>query len=135
MNNDCAEGCDSSHKHRWEIEPHPDTSDFDVMVTDDDDAALEAAHRAIENAWDNMEPGDEVVVKIRMNRPAVSERKAFLALVHAICDVMTSGGAGVCTRNEKGKSTCNALNCKPYAIAMAQREKLLSTQDTRNGDV
>lgn len=60
------------------------------------------------------------------------ERKAFLALVHAICDVMTCGGAGVCTRNEKGKSACNALNCTPYAIAMAQREKLLSAQDTRS---
>lgn len=62
-----------------------------------------------------------------------SERKAFLALVHAICDVMTSGGHGVCTRNENGKSPCTALNCKPYAIAMAQREKLLHPNGDGNG--
>lgn len=55
-----------------------------------------------------------------------SEKKTFLALVYAICDVMTTGGHGVCTRTERGKSACNVLNCKPYAIAMAQREKLLA---------
>jgi hypothetical protein len=67
MSNECDEGCDGGHKHKWEIEPHPDTSDFDVMVTDNDDHALEAAHRVIENAWDGLMPGQEVVVKIRLN--------------------------------------------------------------------
>jgi hypothetical protein len=71
MSNDCNEGCDGAHKHKWEIEPHPDTSDFDVMVTDDDDQALEAAHRAIENAWDGLMPGEEIVVKIRLNASSV----------------------------------------------------------------
>lgn len=61
-----------------------------------------------------------------------AERKVFLALVHAICDVMTTSGHGVCTRNEKGKSACNALNCKPYAIAIGQREKLLARTSTGN---
>lgn len=55
-----------------------------------------------------------------------AERKAFIALVHAICDVMTTSGHGACTRHEKGRSACNALNCKPYAMAVAQREKLLA---------
>ena len=59
-----------------------------------------------------------------------AERKAFLALVHAICDVMTTSGYGACTRHEKGRSACTALNCKPYAIAMAQREKLLARTST-----
>lgn len=64
-----------------------------------------------------------------MNR---TERKAFLALVHAICDVMCAGGQGVCTRNDKTKGACTALNCKPYAIAMRQREKLLAHNGSEN---
>jgi len=64
---DCDEGCDGSHKHRWEIEPHPDNSDFDVCVCDNDDEAREALERVVERVWDDMEPGDERVIKIRMN--------------------------------------------------------------------
>lgn len=54
-----------------------------------------------------------------------AEQKAFKALVHAICDVITSGHSGVCTRGYKRHSPCNALNCQAYAIATLQREMIL----------
>jgi hypothetical protein len=57
-----------------------------------------------------------------------TERKAFLALVHATCDFMTSGGQGACTRGSKRHTACNALNCRAYAIVLEQREKLLQVQ-------
>jgi hypothetical protein len=64
---DCLEGCDGSHKHRWEIEPHPDTTDFDVFVCDDDMHALESLRAVAEKVFDDMEPGQERTIKIRMN--------------------------------------------------------------------
>jgi hypothetical protein len=64
---DCTEGCDGSHKHKWEVEPHPDDSSFDTFVCDDDRQALEGAYRAVEKAWDSMSPGEERTIKIRMN--------------------------------------------------------------------
>lgn len=59
----CPEGT-----HKWEIEPHPYTTDFDTYVGDEDDAALQALRDLVENKWDDMSPGEEVVIKIRMNR-------------------------------------------------------------------
>jgi hypothetical protein len=65
---DCDEGCsDDGHKHKWEIEPHPYNSDFDVYVTDDDSEALLALQKVAEDAWDGCEPGQEKVIKIRHN--------------------------------------------------------------------
>jgi len=67
---DCTEGCDHPPgHHKWEIEPHPHTHDFDTYVSDSDDGALQALRDLVENKWDDMTPGDEVVIKIRMNKP------------------------------------------------------------------
>jgi len=54
-----------------------------------------------------------------------AERKAFIALVHATCDFITTTGSGACTRGSKLHSACNALNCRAYAIVLQQREKLM----------
>lgn len=63
---DCSEGCDERpHKHAWEIEPHY-CSDFDVLVCDHDDAWDELM-KVVEAVYDNMEAGDERVIKIRFN--------------------------------------------------------------------
>jgi len=63
-----------------------------------------------------------------------AEKKAFLALVHALCDLMTSGGIGQCTRGSKRHATCNALNCKPYAIALQQREKIMRSAQPQDAE-
>ena len=62
---DCIEGCDRSHKHAWEIEPHY-SSDFDVLVCDHDDAWDELI-KVVEAVYDNMEAGQERTIKIRFN--------------------------------------------------------------------
>jgi len=70
MKVECTDGCcddGNDRKHKWEIEPHPYDSDFDVMVTDDDGEALEALQTAAELVWDGMEAGEEKVLKIRCN--------------------------------------------------------------------
>lgn len=59
-----------------------------------------------------------------------AERKAFLALVHATCDFMTSGGQGACVRSAKRHSACNAANCRAYAIVTLQSEKLIKQSTT-----
>lgn len=59
-----------------------------------------------------------------------AERKAFLALVHATCDFMTSGGQGACVRGSKRHSACNALNCRAYAVVLEQHEKLMRHDPT-----
>jgi hypothetical protein len=71
---DCDEGCDERpHKHKWEIEPHPHNSDFDVLVCDDDKDAWDAAFAALESAWDDCGLGEERVIKIRRNKVADDE--------------------------------------------------------------
>ncbi len=52
--------------HKWEIEPHPDTTDFDVCDCDTDDEAREALLRAAEMIFDAMEPGDTRTITIRL---------------------------------------------------------------------
>lgn len=53
--------------HRWEIEPHYLT-DFDVLVTNNDDEAREAILEIAEqHLWDGNEQGQERVMKVRMN--------------------------------------------------------------------
>lgn len=72
---DCSEGCSDEfpHKHKWEIEPNPYNSDFDVYVTDDDVEACEAFTEAAEQAWDRCAEGEEVAIKIRRNKVTGNE--------------------------------------------------------------
>lgn len=66
---DCSEGCsDDGHRHAWEIEPNPYNNDFDVYVTDDEVEACVAIIEAAEQAWDQCEEGEEIVIKIRRNK-------------------------------------------------------------------
>lgn len=76
MEHDCTEGCDGSHKHKWEIEPHPHDSGFDVFVCDKDEDALEALRAVAERVWDCISDGEERVIKIRLNRVSVSEESS-----------------------------------------------------------
>ncbi len=64
---DCAEGCSDECQHKWEISPHPYSSDFDAFVCDDDHRALEAIHDAAQAAWDRCEEGDKATVTIKRN--------------------------------------------------------------------
>lgn len=63
--NDCNQGCDDSCSHKWEIEPHPYSKDFDVFVTDDDQEARRAVIAAAEQAWDQCGAGIVCTVRIR----------------------------------------------------------------------
>jgi hypothetical protein len=72
-NLDCDDGCSGDHKHRWEIEPNPYDSDFDVFVTDKDDEAHEAIQHLATQAWDECQPGEERVIKFRRNKVASDE--------------------------------------------------------------
>lgn len=67
---DCSEGCSDEfpHKHKWEVEPNPYNSDFDVYVTDSDEESVSALVAAAESAWDECEPGYERTVTIRRNK-------------------------------------------------------------------
>ena len=54
--------------YKWNVEPHPYDSSFDVFVTDSDKEALEAIlHAAEMHLWDSAEPGQERVLKVRYN--------------------------------------------------------------------
>ena len=64
---------DEGHVYRWEIEPHPYSTDYDTYVTDDDQQARQAAMDAAELLWDEMSPGDDVSVKIKFNGPSVAD--------------------------------------------------------------
>lgn len=64
---DCTEGCSGDHAHKWEIEPHAYTSDFDVYVTDIDKEALQALRDAVERVFDDLTPGETRTITIRMN--------------------------------------------------------------------
>lgn len=59
---------DEKHGKKWEVhtQPMPYASDFDFLVTDDDQQALEAAQSAVELRWDNLEPGQEFTVRVVM---------------------------------------------------------------------
>ena len=56
---------DADDEHKWEIEPRPYSSDFDVFVTDDDQQARSAILAVAEMEWDACEPGEEGVIRIR----------------------------------------------------------------------
>jgi hypothetical protein len=72
---DCTEGCaDDGHTHKWEITPHPYSSDLDVFVTDSDNDARGAIEDAAEQAWDQC--GDGMTRTITIRRRAVKETKA-----------------------------------------------------------
>jgi hypothetical protein len=64
---DCTEGCSGDHRHKWEIEPHAYTHDFDVYVSDSDKEALQALRDTVEAVFDDMNPGDTRTITIRMN--------------------------------------------------------------------
>ena len=67
MERDCNEGCDGDHTHKWEISPHYQSSDFDVLVTDCDKQAWEAIVAAAEMVFDDLEPGQERTITIKCN--------------------------------------------------------------------
>lgn len=60
--------CDEGRVYRWEVSPHPYSSDFDTFVTDDDDQARQGALDAAEAIWDDMDVGEERCVTIKRNR-------------------------------------------------------------------
>lgn len=54
------EEADSGRVYKWEIEPHPYTQDYDVMVTDSDEEAREAIMHAAEMyLWDDNDGTDD----------------------------------------------------------------------------
>jgi hypothetical protein len=55
--------------YKWEVEPHPYDSQFDVFVTNDDGEAINALLAAAEAGFDDMDAGDELVIKVRL-RPS-----------------------------------------------------------------
>ena len=59
----------SDVKHKWEIESRPD----DVSRVDDDQVALEELLAITARAWDDIEPGEERVIRIRRNKVAGDE--------------------------------------------------------------
>lgn len=65
---DCVEGCDGSHVHKWEVTPHPYSSDFDTFVTDSDDEARSAIMHVAEQAWDQCSDGMTMTVTIKRAR-------------------------------------------------------------------
>lgn len=71
---DCNEGCADNCRHKWQIEPHPYSNDFDVFVTDDDSRALEALKEAAEQAWDQC--GDGMTRTITIRRAPEKETSA-----------------------------------------------------------
>lgn len=61
---------------KWNIEPHPYDSSFDVFVTNDDQEASEAIQYAAEMyLWDSATPGQENILKVRCNRLAEAKEK------------------------------------------------------------
>lgn len=53
--------------HRWEVEPHPYSSDYDCFVTDDDKEALKAIMETAEMyLWDEND-GEERTLRVKMN--------------------------------------------------------------------
>ena len=55
-------------KYKWEITPHPYTTEFDTLVTDDDMEALQAMKDNSESVWDSLEEGEEKTITIRLNK-------------------------------------------------------------------
>ena len=54
--------------YRWEVEPHPYDSGFDVFVTDSDRAAQEAIKYAAEMyLWDGIKSAGERTLTVRFN--------------------------------------------------------------------
>lgn len=54
-------------KYRWEISPHPYTTDFDIYVTDDDFEASEALKVLADSTWDCIEDGEEKTISVKRN--------------------------------------------------------------------
>jgi len=52
-------------EYKWEVEPHY-SKDWDIYVTDSDSMAKFALLEIAEKIWDEIEPGEERIIKIRM---------------------------------------------------------------------
>jgi hypothetical protein len=65
---DDTEGCLVHGTHTWEIEPHLEPSDADILIVDDDQEALQHILAIAESLWDQIEPGEERVLKIRRRK-------------------------------------------------------------------
>ena len=50
--------------YKWHVSPNPVKSGFDVFCSNDDQQALKIAQLAIEQAWDDIEPGETRTVSI-----------------------------------------------------------------------
>lgn len=61
--------------YKWEIEPHPYDSSYDIFVTDDDAVARQAVMDAAEKLWDSMEEDEEKRLVIRMSAVPTSQAK------------------------------------------------------------
>ncbi len=66
IEDDDGAGDADGRQYKWEIEPNPYDSDYDIFVTDDDQTALDALQAAAERAWDTSEEGKEKTLKIRL---------------------------------------------------------------------
>ena len=61
--------------YKWEIEPHPYDSSYDIFVTDDDDVARQAILHAADAIFDSMEDGEEKKLVIRMHDTSSVEQQ------------------------------------------------------------
>lgn len=55
-------------KYKWEITPHPYSTDFDTFVTDDDKEALKALIELSEFIWDGIESDEEKTISVKLNK-------------------------------------------------------------------
>lgn len=112
--------------HRWEVEPHYLT-DFDVLVTNNDDEAREAILEIAEHhLWDDNEPGQERVMKVRMNdvpqgprttrvRPAPDTEEGLKLLANRAYPGLRH--SGLCSRHrESGHYDCRTCYIDPNAL-------------------
>jgi hypothetical protein len=57
---------DENHQYKWHISPHYN-SDYDVLVCDKDDEAWDNIVQIAEHIFDDMIPGDERTITIKLN--------------------------------------------------------------------
>lgn len=88
---------EDDERHKWEIHPHPFSSDYDYMVTNDDRIALDGIlHAAEMYLWDSCEPGDTrklVVVHNLRTLPLASTPDTKTDASSATRDVSEGGPA------------------------------------------
>ena len=62
-------------EYKWEISPHPDSSEADTLVCDDDNEAREWLLSIAEGVWDDMEPGETRTITITCNASGKNDGK------------------------------------------------------------